>query len=1120
MRSISDPKINKILAYFKDVSNNSSREERAITLTSLILDAVEPTTDEKKLQKMLDDPQGRLFATAVADQCFRSVNSARVADQFLYELGKYGVPHFLPFWQRWGLSVLEMGGVNAIKAALPYMLEQIRKEASRVILTVDSEGLQNHLQKRQAEGVVVNLNHLGEAILSEQEAQDRLNLYGEDLKNPLIPYISIKISTLYSQISLLAWSQTLSILKERLRNLYREAKKYGKFVNLDMEEYRDLQLTFELFCAVLDEAEFRDFSAGIVLQSYLPDSFALQEKLTQWAINRQGAPIKLRIVKGANLAMEQVEASLRHWPQAPFNSKEEVDAQYKKMVEYGMRKRHAQYVHLGIASHNLFDIAYALLLRQENSVEEFVDFEMLEGMAESTRKVIQQIAGRMVLYTPTTTPEAFQYAFAYLIRRLDENTAPQNFLRHAFELKRGTPAWQQQVDQFERSLQDNPSSTPHRTQNRLGKPISPPIDSPFCNEADTDFSLPQNRQWVDSIVSSKQGLKPIQNKNWAELDRAITTASTAKIESSFNRSLLLFQIARTLREMRGELIRVMMEETQKSFTEADVEVSEAIDFAEYYRHCLEEWTHFKDDSWKGKGIVLVTPPWNFPCSIPAGGVLAALAGGNAVLFKPAPEAVRVGETLVQAFWKAGVAHDLLQFIPCSDDPEGTQLIQDPRIAAVVLTGATATAQHFMRLRPGLNLIAETGGKNGIIVTALSDRDLAVRDILQSAFGHAGQKCSACSLAVLEREVYADPHFKKALKESTESWIADSPFNLSARLTPLIRAPQPDLLRGLMALEPGEEWLLQPRHLGNNLWSPGIKWGVQRGSFTHMTELFGPVLGVMCAENLPQAIDMLNQTGYGLTSGLQSLDDREQAFWSEKIEAGNLYINRGITGAIVQRQPFGGWKKSSFGWGLKAGGPNYLLQFMDYTGEPEKGELSEKPLPLVHELHKQVPEEDEQLWILSVGSYAYFWNHYFSQEHDPSQVLGEDNLLRYVPSKKIHVYAPHPLELDRLRILAAALTCGATVTLLESEDALKLAIQENKISRLRCLVPPSPALWQALADQGISAYVAPISPNGRIELLHYLKEQSLSHSYHRYGYLGARAPEFIKPKKGCSGCSCN
>ena len=279
------------------------------------------------------------------------------------------------------------------------------------------------MEKRRLEGVRLNLNHLGEAILGEEEAKRRLGVYLSDLEQPDIEYISVKISTIYSQIHLLGWEATLEALAERLRKLYRVAMKHQftradgtivpKFVNLDMEEYRDLVLTKDLFKKVLDEHEFKNFSAGIVLQGYLPDSHDIQKELTEWAMQRVksgGANIKIRIVKGANLAMEQFEASVRDWSQAPYTKKSDVDANYKKMVTYGCENIHAKAVHLGIASHNLFDIAYAMLMRAENNVAKEVNFEMLEGMADHIRRVVQKLSRDILLYCPVATKEDFQSA--------------------------------------------------------------------------------------------------------------------------------------------------------------------------------------------------------------------------------------------------------------------------------------------------------------------------------------------------------------------------------------------------------------------------------------------------------------------------------------------------------------------------------------------------------------------------------------------------------------------------------------------------------------------------------------------------------------------------------------
>jgi RHH-type proline utilization regulon transcriptional repressor/proline dehydrogenase/delta 1-pyrroline-5-carboxylate dehydrogenase len=499
-----------------------------------------------------------------------------------------------------------------------------------------------------------------------------------------------------------------------------------------------------------------------------------------------GAPIKIRIVKGANLAMEQVESALRLWPQAPYPCKADVDANFKRMITYGCQKDHACAAHIGIGSHNLFDIAYALLLRAENDVEQEVTFEMLEGMADHMRRVVQQLAGDMLLYCPAATQAEFQNAVAYLVRRLDENTAPENFLRQAFDLHPRSPQWDQQVRLFSTAClaSQQVPFLPRRTQNRFTETFTLQASTHFQNEPDTDWSLPQNRQWGEKILSEWKMKKhsplplviagkevkpsaygtgedpsfpghPLYQYALAteeEVNQALEAAKQAEKTwgkaSLEERVRLLTQIAHELRCHRGDLIGAMVADTGKTVMEADVEVSEAIDFAEYYRHNLVEWHQLPDIDWQPKGTILVAPPWNFPCSIPAGGLLAALATGNCVLFKPAAESVLVGWTLAQLFWKAGVSQDALQFITCEDEPVGSHLIQDPRVVAVVLTGATATAKLFLRLRPGLDLMAETGGKNTLVITALADRDLAIKDLVQSAFGHAGQKCSACSLAIL------------------------------------------------------------------------------------------------------------------------------------------------------------------------------------------------------------------------------------------------------------------------------------------------------------------------------------------------------------------------------------
>lgn len=1172
------------------------RKRLSIELAALMLhEASQSTTSQEhsiqnQLARLMRDPKGKAFTSAMTDQCFRSHLHIRIADQMIYLLSHFGIPAYFDWIKKTELFIFKSLGPQLARFLIPIVMYSLRKETSRVILPGETALLIKHIKERRAQGIQLNLNHLGEAILSESEAKKRIQTYLEDLQNPDIDYMSVKISTLFSQINLIAFKETVQSIGDRLKLLYRAAIKHpvtlpdgklkAKFINLDMEEYRDLFLTVAAFKQVLDEPEFQDYSAGIVLQAYLPDSHNIQKELTHWAkqrIKNGGAPIKIRIVKGANLAMEQFEASLKGWPQAPYTSKVEVDANYKRMVIYGCMKENARAVRLGVASHNLFDIAFAMLLRNENDVGAYVGFEMLEGMAEPIRRVVQKLTGDMLLYCPVATKEEFQHAIAYLIRRLDENTGPENFLRHVFGLKPGTESWDSQTLLFSQSCDEIETANlhPRRSQNRLAHSAAPESHLSFENEADTDFSLLSNQRWAQEITRHAKEMKidpiplVIGGKETFEGEEAVghspshpekpafkyTKALKPQIDAALacakkeekkwaatsieHRSHLLARVAQKLREKRGELIGAMILDGGKTIPEADPEVSEAIDFAEYYRRQMEKMGAMKDIRWEPKGTVLVASPWNFPCAIPAGGITAALAAGNCVVFKPASDTVFVAWKLVQAIWDAGVPKEVLQFVPCSGEEAGSELIRDPRVNCVILTGGTETAKKFLKIRPGLDLAAETGGKNSIIVTGLADRDLAVKDIIQSAFGHSGQKCSACSLAILEAEVYDDPEFRRHLREAAASLKVGPSWDATSKVGPLIHAPRGVLKRGLTLLEPGEEWLLEPKCDSANpcLWSPGIKLGVRPGSFTHMTELFGPVLGLIRADNLSHAIDLANQVPFGLTSGIQTLDDREYTLWIQGIEAGNLYVNRGITGAIVRRQPFGGTKASNFGNGSKAGGPNYLREFMKASQidlPKEKHPVNEWVNNLTLFLEKiDLTAEQLGLWTSSVANYAYWWKR-LRQDRDPAKIVGQDNFFRYLPRKGITLrLGPHSPPLDALRVCAAALSCEAELEISwanesksasfnwlellpvlqvvkETEESFLARVKEGKIGRIRLVEPSSKALQMAAAESGVHIIDAPVLANGRLELLHYLREVSLSIDYHRYGNLGLREGELRKP----------
>ena len=1151
---------------------------------------------QAELDRMIQHPADKATLVQMTDQAFRSSVARRAADQLTHILDVQGVPRFFSPLDRTLLRGFQSFGSYLPGVAVPLVKEKMQQETANVILPAEPEFLAPHLRARRDEGVRMNLNFLGEALLGEAEAASRLDRYLEALASPEVEVVSVKISTIFSQISPLARQHTIDVLCERMARLYRasvdsvferaDGSRVSKFVYLDMEEYRDLDITAEVFMRTLDG--FENVSAGLVLQAYVPDSFAVQRRVTEWAVRRAAAgaaPVRLRIVKGANMEMERVDASLTGLEAATFQTKRETDANYKRMLRYALEPEHARAVQLGLASHNLFELAYGLVLARSNGVDDQVQVEMLEGMANHQRRALFEETPNLLLYAPACSREEFVHAIGYLVRRLDENTGPDNFLRHAFRLSVESEEWQALERDFVAAFDaiEGLPDSPRRTQDRRKPPSgeSGTDGEAFVNEPDTDFGLPHHAEWARSIydawdarhgdgaldvplvVGGREILdRPVGESTDPSLDRVVARyrlASESDVDAavacaasdpdgwrglgSEERGRVLRGVAQRIRLRRSDLMGVALAEGGKLLGESDSEVSEAVDFCEFYARSVASLDALPGLEASGRGVVAVVTPWNFPIAIPCGGLAAALAAGNTVILKPALETVATAWCLCECFWSAGVPRTALQFVSGENHTAAERLVMHEGVDSVVFTGGTATAFGLLRLDPGLRLLAETGGKNATIVTAMADRDLAIKHVVQSAFGHSGQKCSATSLLILEREVYEDDDFRRALGDAVESLPVGSAWAPETRLGPLIRAPREPLASALNSLEEGETWLVEPAAREGNprLWSPGVKWGVRPRSASHTTEFFGPVLGVMCARDLDEAIDLVHQTGYGLTAGLESLDDREQERWSRSIRAGNLYVNRSTTGAIVLRQPFGGMARSAIGPGLKAGGPNYLVPLMRFreTAAPMGADTAAGPnvAGLLDALATHVEASEVERLRAAAGSYRLWMADEFGGEHDHFRLVGQDNLRRYRPVGHLRIRLDpedSAFELIARMLAARAARCAVTLSsdpkasdarvdwlheltedwaaaiefVEESDEALAAIMREGQTDRVRYAadrrVPD--VVRRAAAETGLYLATAPVLAEGRIELLHYLREQSLSVDYHRYGNLGARAAE--------------
>ena len=1087
----------------------------------------------KRFTRLFKDPKAISVTVSLTDEVMR-ITSAKDSVRILRKAAKDSTVAGFGLFNTFGLKL-----IAAISRALPKPVlfavhTQVKLLSKGIILPAESKKLSRQIKKRAKKGIRLNINVLGEAVLGEDEANERFERVMQMMQRPEVDYVSVKLSSVASQIISLDRKGTLERVSEKLRHIYRTSIATNTFVNLDMEEFRDLRLTVDAFKLVLNEGEFKNLYAGLVLQAYLPESHEVFAELVEWSLERHkqsGGVIKIRLVKGANLAMEKAEAELHGWVAAPYKSKADVDASYSRLLDTALRPEHAKAVRIGVASHNLFHIAFALEIAKKRNVMEQLDLEMLEGMANPEALAIAKRSMRILLYAPVTRADDFASAVAYLVRRLHENTAVENYLRSSFEIGTNAEKFREQSNRFldSASQRHEISTKSIRHKNHKFQ-----IDQKFENAPNADITKLDFLNKIDKEIAAVlklpieeiplvidgneifdriqiEGNDPGDNaKVWYkysvaklnDIDSAVKVAKKSVEDwnqiGADKRGEILKKFGQIAHDEQEETIAIMSRDAGKTVSEADPEVSEAIDFANYY--ALSAISLDLERQSSPVGVVAVVPPWNFPYAIPTGGICAALAAGNTVIFKSAPETVATSWQLVNQLWKAGVPKNVLQFVSTEDNEVGHALVSHEDVNAVILTGGYSTALLFSSWKNELNLLAETSGKNSMVLTACCDIDVAVKDLVQSAFGHAGQKCSAASLAIVDKNIYENPNFKKQLIDAVKSLKVGPGYDYSTMVGPIIKSAESNLHRALTQLDKDEQWLLKPEQLDEAglLWSPGVKTGVKPGSWSHLNEWFGPVLAIMISPDLETSINWQNATDFGLTAGIQSLDPKECEYWIENVEAGNLYINRGVTGAIVNRQPFGGWKRSSVGATAKAGGANYVVTLRNWN-------QMKHFLPMKEAANK---------WLKSTGELAI----------DHSGLSVDQNIQRYRRFKKGFLVriesGTSKDELDFLnwlkmdlgvitRLSSDSLIPGLANLVVESAD--EFANHAKEFDRVRWLSAEVPPVHQLMMN-GISCDRRPVTSRGDIELSRWFLEQSVSITQHRYGNTNAG------PKPACRGLS--
>jgi len=900
--------------------------------------------------------------------------------------GDFKLPIPMAGLAHWGIKRSRSEFASGVVA--PFVRATAERMARRFIAGDNVHTAEQSLRRLYRNGMGFTLDLLGEAVVSEAEAKQYDSQY-HMLLDELTPFVqnwpgndlldtisgrrsprlnlSLKITALYSQFTPLDPEGVSAEIKDRLRPLLRKARKLGAFITLDMEQYDTKETTLRVFKEILSEDEFLDWpDVGIAIQAYLRDTPNDLRSLIEWARGR-GTPVTVRLVRGAYWDYETIVGKQHGWRVPVWSRKSQTDLCYEQCLR--MLFEHYPAVETAVGTHNVRSLAVAMALAEQLDMDPTqYEMQMLYGMADALKGMLVESGQRLRVYVPfgELIP-----GMAYLVRRLLENTASQSFLRMGFT--EDVPA--------EQLLAPPPPDACHEpVQPKNGKP-TPDDESTFHNTSIRRFTdaaerdlfgraLKQVREsfggehaliiggqrvWTDGKLSSINPAKPSEvigttaSAGRDEARQAVESASRAfakwRDTPVEDRVAIILRCRDLLRERRERFSAVEVFEAGKPWQEADADVVEAIDFLGYYAHQMrilaesvnldvsgETNRYFYEP--RGPGAVIA--PWNFPLAILVGMSAAPIVAGNTIVMKPAPQTPIIAAMFADLMHEAGLPDGVLNFLPGGDDA-GAAIVEHPDIHFINFTGSLKvgriindiaskvdvdTGQHHFK-----HVVAELGGKNALIIDSDADVDDAVLGVARSAFGFAGQKCSACSRVIVVGRLYDS--FVQRLVEASSSLRIGPPAEPGSFMGPVIDQEAYDRIRATID-EAAEKHELLLRtdvaHLGDGYFiGPTVFGDVDPASDLAQQEIFGPVLATMRAKNFDEALAIANGTRYALTGGVYSRSPANLEKARRSYRVGNLYLNRTITGAIVNRQPFGGMKLS--GTNAKAGGPDYLRQFL-------------------------------------------------------------------------------------------------------------------------------------------------------------------------------------------------
>ncbi len=879
----------------------------------------------------------------------------------------------LPPGMEWGLQA----GRLAKGVFSRTVRRQIASLASRFIAGEDARAALPVLERLWHRGEAFSIDLLGEACTSRVEAEVYRRRYLELIetlarhtaewpgRTPLerdhlgpIPRanVSIKISSLDPKLDPIDFEGTIRRLADTLHPILTAARDRHVTVNFDMEQHARKDLTVALFQRCAEEVEF---PAAIALQAYLRSGRDDARRLIAWA-KTTGRRVTVRLIKGAYWDYEVVHAQERGWPVPVWTKKQQTDACFEQMAQQLVaalpRRADEGGVTLALGSHNARSIARGLALLEKHGLpESAIEVQMLYGMAEPLGAAAVARGLRVRQYVPVGEMIP---GMAYLVRRLLENTSNESWLRAGFSAH--APDEQLLASPHEGLGLDDAQPPPAEVAARAAHhhQLGPAVDgledaTPFFNEAWRDFSCRRQREQFAEAIARARVPRPGPPATTADAQRAVARAAGAfaawRDRPPLDRARMLMRAAGRMHQRRDELAGMVIGEAGKTWREADADVCEAIDFCRYYAGTAVElftprrlgrFVGERNHLWhQPRGVAVVISPWNFPLAICAGMTVAALATGNTAIVKPSTQTPGCAMALCEILWQAGVPRDVLQLVVGPGSRVGAALVRDPRVALIAFTGSKAVGLEILAAAGQTGpdqqhvkkVVCEMGGKNAVIVDQSADLDEAVLGVRASAFGYGGQKCSACSRVIVLDSVH--DLFLKRLVESTRSLVLGDPADPATDLGPMIDQAAAEKMRHYIDIGRREGRLelaveAPPglaRRVGKPFVGPHIFSAILPQHRLAGEEIFGPLLSVMRAADFDRAIQMANASSYKLTGGVYSRRPAHLEKARRQFRVGNLYLNRAITGALVGRQPFGGFGLS--GTGSKAGGEDYLKHFL-------------------------------------------------------------------------------------------------------------------------------------------------------------------------------------------------